>query len=385
MTTIIKKIKARANLGLAFHGAFWGGILLSLFSLSDMCTGGCSAVSDYRIFGTRFAYMGVFYFSLLAGSFAIASYAREKRYYVFDALVLAGVGAEIYFVIIQKFGVHQWCPICLSICAVVVLIAVMRGYELNRDRLRQKAASGLVEEVDKGKAKPVLRFAGVALICLLTVISGFAVAVAGVKKTPVALSSQAKRLLSGMAPDSLLNPLEHADIWIGKADSPIDVYLVADWYCGYCKKIQPDIEKSLPDVASKARYTWLDMPVHMASLNVVPVSVSLLLNSRQDVQKGRKILDGLTSKKQSVTDVEAIEALKEAGIAFMPAKEGEVRRLVAETVNFCKIHDISMTPSAVIINRSTGVTKVLRGADDVSGVKIVAAIAMLQSADTAVK
>lgn len=376
--TILEKIKARMGRKLLFHGAFFTGALLSLFSLSDLCTGGCSAVSDYRIFGLRFAYIGVFYFTFLAGSFVVTSVVRDEwALNVFDSLVLAGVGAETYFVIIQKFGVHQWCPICLSICAVVLSIAAVRMYEFS-NAFREKRKASVKDACQQNSIKPSLRLVGTILVSLIVVIMGFAVSVAGVKKAPVALSSQAKRLLSGMAPDSLLNPLEHADIWMGKADAQIDVYFVADWYCGYCKKVQPEIEKILPDVAGKARYTWLDMPVHMASLNVVPVGISLLLNSRQDVLKGRKILDALTSKKQAVTDIEAIMALKEAGIAFEPAKEGEVRRLVAETVNFCKIHNISMTPSVVIINRATGATNILRSADEVTGQKILGAIAMVQ-------
>jgi len=101
-------------------------LALSLLSLTDLCMGGCSGLSDYRLFGTHFAVGGSLYAILLLASVYLTERAN-KYHWATDLLIAVGIGAELWFISIQKIVEKTWCPICLTIAGVLATFALVRG------------------------------------------------------------------------------------------------------------------------------------------------------------------------------------------------------------------------------------------------------------------
>lgn len=335
-------------------------LVLSILSTTDLCMGGCSALSGYRLFGTSFAVGGAVYAVLLVASVYLTNRFRRAPWAV-DLLIAIGLGAEIYFMAIQKLVVKKWCPICLTIAAVLVTFAILRG--INAYRHRDVAASA-----NMSHAVWLINLAGKTLLVLLCVLSGFMVAIVSVGKNPVALSQQARELeaaadqMTQQAP----NPLATANVWFGNSKSPIEVYFVSDWYCGFCRKVEPVVESVLPLLAEKARYTWIDMAMHRESLNVIPYGLQALLKDKPNYLKTRRTLMRLTASNQVLSEDSIRAGLKQAGIPVSDLDKGALSLLYMDGTVFARSAGVTQTPSAVIVDTRTGRRQLLQGADQLT-------------------
>ena len=218
-------------------------LVLSLISATGICKGSCSALSDYRLFGVDFAVTGIAYSLLLlvAGWFANKDY---RAGWAVNILIASGIGAEFWFIAIQKNEVKQWCPICLSIAAILFLFGISRL--ISSQHTSVSAAQ---------RKKTILCFAGTVAV-LLSMATGYSVAIISVTSQKVVLTDQAKKLDVGTAagttqnniPASTTFPYGVEDIWFGLPDSRFLVVFVSDWYCDFCRSLEPTIEKMLPEI-----------------------------------------------------------------------------------------------------------------------------------------
>ena len=201
-------------------------LILSLLSASDLCMGGCSALSNYQLFGTRFVVGGSIYAVLLMGTTYFTK-RTNKFHWLVDILVSAGLGAEIWFISIQKYVVQKWCPICLSIAATLVIFFLVRaitsGFRLSQEPVKAPPRKQLTARLRKS----MLVFGGV--------IAGLAVAVVSVGERKVDLSPLAKELEAATAEFSgLPNPLSRSDIWI-LCKAPLWAYVLL--YAQLCENL----------------------------------------------------------------------------------------------------------------------------------------------------
>jgi len=104
------------------------GLVLSIMSMFDICTEACSDTHSYVIFGMDLGWFGIAFFSC-----GLILCALRRRCgiaaSIFSLLVFAAAGAELNFIRIQKYGLENWCPICLSIATVVFLTVLLLLYE----------------------------------------------------------------------------------------------------------------------------------------------------------------------------------------------------------------------------------------------------------------
>src|SRR4051794_38778996 len=109
--------------GNSFRWKFWlislaliASLILSVLSWLELCVEHCSANQDYRLFGLPFAMVGITFFTVL-----IALHFLSRRYQFMSRLVgwliASALGAELMFIIIQKYTIGHWCPVCLGIAA----------------------------------------------------------------------------------------------------------------------------------------------------------------------------------------------------------------------------------------------------------------------------
>lgn len=100
------------------------GLILSALSGSEICLQRCSAGHDYRFFGLSFATTGILFFtSTLLLHLLSLRYSFLAQGVVW--LISAACGAEVMLVLIQKYQIGHWCPICLTIGVCVGLAAVI--------------------------------------------------------------------------------------------------------------------------------------------------------------------------------------------------------------------------------------------------------------------
>jgi len=342
-------------------------LILALVSATDLCSGGCSSLSDYRLFGTDFVVGGAAYALLLLLALFVSDRARKHEWIV-DLLVAAGLGAEIYFIAIQKLVVKQWCPICLSIAAVLVVFACLRGAMAHARRQPELYAS-------MTHGKWFIIQAGKTFIVLTAILAGFMVSIISVGKKQVALSDQAKELEAvAREMNQLENPLATQDIWFGDKSKPFEVYFISDWYCGFCRMIEPAVEKVLPELGKHARYTWLEMTIHRESLNISPLALNVLLNDKPNYLKARKALFALTASGQPVSEQQARKALATAKIKALDPNKGKLSILYMDGMSFVQLNKVNQTPSVVIVDTRNGNRKILSGGNEITAANLLKAV-----------
>ena len=338
-------------------------LTLSLLSTSDLCMGGCSALSDYRLFGTSFVIGGSIYALLLMGT-AYFTKRANKFHWLVDILVSVGLGAEIWFISIQKYVVQKWCPICLSIAATLAIFFLVRaissGFRLSEESTPRKRLTARLRK---------------SMLVLVGVFAGLAVAVVSVGEKKVDLNPLAKELEAATAEfTGLPNPLSRSDIWFGRKDSRVEVYFVSDWYCEFCRKSEHVVESALPELEKLARYTWIDLALHRESKNLIPFSLNMLLNNKEQYLKSRHIFFELTKDGKAVSEEKIKISLQAAGIKIPETGTGDHNVLYMDGAMFCRDGGVNQTPTAIIVDTETGRHQMLAGIDQLTTENLLKAV-----------
>lgn len=319
----------------AAGGCLCLGFFFALLSWLEVCVEHCSANKKFLLLGYPFAQFGLLFFGgLIVLHFISRSYPSLNL--LLGVLVAGAMGAEVWFLSIQKFQVGHWCPLCVSIAASLLGAACLRGKEWF---------------FQGGAYMGVQRF-----LCSAAMICGFLTAFFGVTH-PNAAEAAVHEVRDQLA--------------FGALDSPVEVYFITDWFCPACNKEEGCLEKVCPMIQSKARFTFVDFPVHRNSLNYTPYHLALATNHKQDYFTGRRALLNLTLKTEAPNDSEVHQALSKYGIQL---KELNYLAVLAGIDYFDKVatkYKVSATPTVVITNQKSKETKILQGSTEISEKKIV--------------
>ncbi|MCB1213183.1 MAG: thioredoxin domain-containing protein [Chlamydiia bacterium] len=300
------------------------GLTLSILSLMEICTTACAEGHKYRLYGFKFEPLGIAFFLGLLGIYAAQFYSEKFRYLLSIAL-FGGLGAEIKFILVQKYVIKQWCPVCLSIAAAMFLATI--GSIALLPNWTQYS------EERKSPMKEYLRI----LVVLAVIGAGFTVASAGLSKYELTLEEQVGKDMP----------------FIGNLNSSVTVYFFTDWFCPACAKVEPKIESDFNQISRLARIGFIDVPVHDESYNYIPYNLALLFNSKNQYISLRKKLHDLaeTSKSPSQSQVESLVA--SSGGHFVPLNYSDVNLGIKYFRKVAKKFDVTTTPTVVIINNST--------------------------------
>lgn len=324
----------------------------SIMSALGICTGGCTDAQNYRFFGLPFATIGISFFVVLAA----VSFARnDKRSFVRNLynMLLAGIlGAEWIFMGVQSRIIKHYCPVCLAI-AIAVFVAV--GVRLVEVYLRSRTEA----KREKGIKEAAFTFAK-SLMVIGSMYAGLILALIGVSLPVDAGSGNITQ-----------------NIWLGKADSHVEVLVIADWFCPYCRQVEPTIEAMLPEIGKVAKYSFIDDPIHRESYSFIPANMSLLLNSKAQYIEGRKVLLELAEQKKAPTDDDIAAALKAKGINLKLADTEELKQLARSEAGLIQTNAITLTPTVLVRNSTTGAHKILVGTEEITREKVAALIAQM--------
>lgn len=324
---------------LPYHLASLGilaGLILTTISWLKLCTTSCNEAHNFRIFDLPFEWMGWAFFLSLG-----VLHFTGKRFLA-SLLIAGGLGAELFLILFQKLELDSFCPVCLSIAFVMVIIGLCYIYlyrtEQNWGFMKKRFHIGL-------------------LIALFTF--GFTSSFFGISK---------------------IDQLEAAEtaikqqIIFGNAASDVQVYVFTDWECPACRIVEPAIEAMSPKIMKEAGLTFVDTVVHPATLNYAPYDISFMVHNKPQYFKIREALGklSLTTKKPSEEEVE--KAIAPLGVHYVELPYEDITVAMRFFDELTTKFKITATPTVAIVNASKKKGKKLAGAEEITEANVLKAI-----------
>ena len=315
------------------------GLGLSIVSQLKICSA-CSEIANFSIFGIGFGWFGIVYFVILLAVIAI-----RHRFLLADGLacllIFSAAGAEVRFIWLQKYIIGQWCSICLWIAAAVFTAAGIAFYE-KYSHFRY----------DGGKMKYVIKQFSVMSLAFIV---GLSVAILGVAKQD--------------AGAVVVNP------FLGKADSTTVVYFVSDWFCPACRRLEPSLERIVPEIAKTVKVGFVDFPIHKETLNFTPYNLQFLYYEKGKYLSLRKSLSSLSYKTKNPAADEVQTAIAPYGVKLRELSYAEILNGMQADQAVYRGFGIKATPSVVVTDSRTKKTKILVGDNEITLQAIKSAIA----------
>lgn len=319
------------------------GLVLAVLSWTDLCSfSGCTEAHDYRFFGISLQLLGTLYFCILITTMLLSNRFDSARLPL-HLLLAGGAGAETVMIHLQKNVIQAWCPLCLGIAASVFILCIVKMIE------ETTASRG-----DKSMNKK--QFISRLLLLTVAALAGFSVSFVGIKKPEAA----------------------GVDTALGKNSSKVEVYVFSDWLCPICIKVEPIIEDAYKTLDKRAKFYFIDKPVHKESMNFVPYHLSFLVNEKPKYIALRKALFELakTNKNPSLADVQSV--ITPLGVTYKQLSFMDVSQTMARSQAISTEYKVSGTPTIVIVNSSSKKSKTLVGGKDITAENLLKAVKSLE-------
>ncbi len=329
---------------------FAGLILAVVSEMNIWCTAACTETHKYALFCVPFGLFGIVFFIA-----AWIVYELSRFYGIFYSLFLLMVfgasGAEVAFILIQKYEVKQWCPLCLGIASTVYLLAIMIAAE------RIKA---IISEFKERKVMFMSLSKKVSIILFVFVI-GFLTAYKGAQKTG--------------AEENM------PDIFLGNKSSAAEVYIITDWFCPACRQAEQEIEKAVPEIDKRAKIVFVDFAIHPETLNFTTYNLSFLVYEKDKYLALRKVLATLTLKTKEPTQEEVQKAAAPLRATYKPLSFLALNHGMKFYEAVVRTFKVNSTPTVVINNTKTRKIVKLVGVKEISEPNILKALDETAKAD----
>jgi len=315
------------------------GLGLTVLSHLKLCSSACTAAHDYRLYTLSFETVGLMFFSTAILTL-LASFRWPQLRLVLKLLVASAVGSEIYFIIFQKIVIGSWCPVCLTIAAVVLFtFFILLFRQKNRARVRRIHT----------------------LMCVPLVFFGFIISFTAVVKK----SSPYRVELSNQ-------------VILGNAESAVEVYIFSDWMCSSCRLAESEVEGGVEKVFLSTKVCFVDLAVNKESMNYLPYNLTFMVNNKDKYLDLRKALGVLAEKGIKPTPENIREVAKvlkvnyEEPLGYLQVNEGRKHfKAIAKEFH------VTQTPTVIIRNADTKEEKRLVGYEEITQVKITSLVSAL--------
>lgn len=164
------------------------------------------------------------------------------------------------------------------------------------------------------------------------------------------------------------------NIFLGKQDSPIEVFIITDWFCPYCQKVEPEIEKAAPNIAKKAKIIFVDWPFNPESANYTPYNLSFLTYEKEKYMDLRKALFSLTKKTKEPTLGYVQEAIAALKVSYKPLSFIAVATGMKYYEMVCKELKVRGAPAVVVRDTKTKKLRALVGGRQITQANIEEAV-----------
>lgn len=318
--------------------AFIAGLGLSVVAASGVCSKACSATHNYLLCGCHFEPLGLAFFSS-ALLVHLLSLKWKWLTYVVSLMIAGAVGAEVNFILLQKYTIKHWCPVCLSI-ATTVGVAALASLVGFFTQMNTSIAEGHRSDIMKSIWKGISTTAVVAL--------GFLISFFGISKVDQLQAAES----------SIKNEVAFGDL-----KSPIEIYLFTDWQCPACREIEPYFLKIAPDVMKKGKLTFVDFIIHADTMNFIPFNLAFMIHNKPQYLQLRHALTAISAKTGKPSEEEVEKAAQALGVKYHQLNYADVAIGLKYFEHLAKQFDIDATPTMAIVNRDTKKGQKLSGSD----------------------
>lgn len=333
---IIERLLVRAGLA--------AGLILSVASALNFCAvDACSEAHKYTLLGIAMPFLGIGFF-IIAGILYELSIANTFVKPLFPLLMFCASGAEVAFLLIQKFRIQKWCPLCLGVAATVYFVTLVTSFEGVKNMIARVNLRGIM-------IMPLMRKI-VTIVLVFT--AGFFLAYRGMEK--------------GDAEESV------PKIFLGKQDSSVEVFIMTDWFCPACQKAEQEIERAVPALEKRAKVFFVDVPIHPETLNYTPYNLSFLSYEKNKYMELRKALLGLTKKTKEPTPDDVKGAITPLNVVYKPLSFLEATRGIKFYESLSREFKVSATPTVVVRDTKTGKVAKLVGIKEINEANMMKAV-----------
>lgn len=342
--TVFKKIENSWPYYLA-SCAILSGIALTVISALKLCTSTCTEAQHYRLFGVPFELIGGIYF----GTLLVTHYfAKDRPLFrqLTGLLISLGLGAEIFFILLQKVQIGVWCPLCLGIAFCIGITGI--AYLIwNQKEQSEALMQGWLHTG--------------ALIGVLTL--GFTASFLGVTKIDQLQAAE----------DEIKDRIK-----FGNKNSPIEVYVFTDWVCPACRAVEPTIEAMAPKITQQAQLTFVDTVVHPETLNFAPYNIALMAQAKAKYFRLREALNQLSLSNKKPKDEDISKAIAPLGVELHELPYEDVTAALRYFEELAQQYKVTSTPTVAIVNRQDKKEKKLTGAKEITEANVMKAINALR-------
>jgi len=317
---------------------FLVGLGLTIISWTNLCSTACAEVHFYKYFGWDFEVLGIIYF---VAAIILHFFSAKINWlaYIVGLMVAGGIGSEVNFILVQKYVIGQWCPVCLTIAGVIGVLGILFLYRFLYRYLI------LDQPITWGKSMKAL---GKALGSGVVLFAAYLISFYGVFKPE----------------QSFAVGLEGKDVpYFGNANSPVEVYYITDWFCPACKKAEPELAPYYNRIMAKARLFFVDYAIHPETMNYVPYNLSFMINNKKEYFKIRRALTKLAKTNKAPTAQQVQEAVKPYGVTYQPLNFADINEGIKFEEGIVKTFKVKQTPTVVVANRKKLKAKKLSGSN----------------------
>ena len=326
------------------RGGLAAGLILSVASALNFCAvDACSEAHKYTLLGIAMPFLGIGFF-IIAGILYELSIANTFVKPLFLLLMFCASGAEVAFLLIQKFRIQKWCPLCLGVAATVYFVTLVTSFEGVKNMIARVNLRGIM-------IMPLMRKI-VTIVLVFT--AGFFLAYRGMEK--------------GDAEESV------PKIFLGKQDSSVEVFIMTDWFCPACQKAEQEIERTVPALEKRAKVFFVDIPIHPETLNYTPYNLSFLTYEKSKYMELRKALLGLTKKTKEPTPDDVKGAITPLNVVYKPLSFLEATRGIKFYEAVSREFKVSATPTVVVRDTKTGKVARLVGIKEINETNMIKAV-----------
>lgn len=329
--------------------AIIAGFTLTTISALKLCNESCGQVHDYRLYGLPFEAFGFFFFTVVG---LLHFFSNKSRILSFaeGILVFGAVGAEFAFIMFQKDIIGHWCQICLSIALCVGILGVAlfyRAYYRFQDEEYAQNKNSVLFGFKKG------------FISSAAIIIGFVAALSGISQNVTTYFDEFV---------TVGNPA------FGKKDSDVDVFIITDWLCPLCIKLEPRFQRMYPAIKDEASVYFIDRAIHPDSVNFSPYNLSFMIYNKDKYFELRDALHDLAEANRHPTPEQVQKAISQLGVKYKPLDYSKVNSGIHFFDYVNKTFKVDATPSVVVANRKTNVSKTFVGSQEIHEKDILEAI-----------
>jgi uncharacterized membrane protein len=225
--------------------------------------------------------VGAYLAMLFAGFFIGTATEGSIRRMAWSAiLVLAGsvAGSAIWFTIIQKWMIGDFCPYCMSvhitgfILAVLVIRQSIKEIDINTNNSQQRSSKANQNNSSTIEHRIFRPTSVIGLVFFGLLMTGILVAVQ-IGINPPAAYHDGESQVNMPQLDYKTTPI------VGSADAPYIVTLLFDYQCSHCQKIHFMLDEAVRQYDGKLAFVLCPAPLNTQCNPYIPRDVDAFKNS----------------------------------------------------------------------------------------------------------